>query len=152
ASGVGKSSLLRSRVIPSVREQDALPIYFEEWTRPDPLLAFKQACFSALAGSDCAARRPLSDISMASLIQEGSARADLVLILDQFEGFLIRHARNLEPLQSELGTLIRTCGGVHILISLREEFLAGLNAFRMHIPSIYQSTYRLERLRDAAAK
>src|SRR5207302_8523024 len=60
-------------------------------------------------------------------------------------------ARRLEGLQRELGELVRSHSSVHVLISLREEFLAGLSGFRAYLPGIYSSSYRLERLQGTAA-
>ncbi|MCA1542444.1 hypothetical protein I6F18_21015 [Bradyrhizobium sp. NBAIM32] len=145
ASGVGKTSLLRSLVIPMVRSQDADPVYFDTWTVEDPLLALKQICAKDV--------RELEQRTLNSVVQDGvGADRDIVLILDQFETFLIHHARNLEPLRRDLGELIRSNSDVHVLISLREEFLAGLSGFRTYVPHIYNSTYRLERLQGEAAR
>jgi hypothetical protein len=144
ASGVGKTSLLRSLVIPTIRAQEAQPIYFDGWSNPNPLLSLKQAC---RGGAEIC-----SDESLANEIRRGvGTDCDAVLILDQFEIFLIQHVRNLR-FQQILGDLIRSEPSVHVLISLREEFLARLNSFRVHVPSIYNSNYRLERLQGKAAR
>ncbi|WP_338128773.1 hypothetical protein [Bradyrhizobium ottawaense] len=145
ASGVGKTSLLRSVVIPMVRSQEAESLYFDGWTAQDPLLALKQMC-APTAGE-------LDTKTLNGTLEEGiGADSDIVLVLDQFETFLIHHARSLESFKRELGELIRSNSSVHVLISLREEFLAGLSAFRSHIPQIFNSTYRLERLQGEAAR
>ncbi|TGN76192.1 hypothetical protein EOW77_0031515 [Bradyrhizobium yuanmingense] len=108
-------------------------------------MALKQMCAPGAGELDT---KTLNDT-----LEEGiGADSDIVLVLDQFETFLIHHARGLESFKRELGELIRSNSSVHVLISLREEFLAGLSAFRSHIPQIFNSTYRLERLQGEAAR
>src|SRR5207302_7563588 len=51
ASGVGKTSLLRSLVVPMIRAQDARPIYFDAWAIEEPLLSLRQVCLGSVVNA-----------------------------------------------------------------------------------------------------
>ncbi len=69
------------------------------------------------------------------------------LILDQFEEYFLYHG---DALLDELPELLRD-SRVNVLISLREDALAQLDAFKAQIPSVFANQIRLEHLdRDAA--
>lgn len=147
-SGLGKSSLLRALVKPKLEENGTSVVYFDGWSQENPLAAVKFALASlaselGVPDPDCSA---LSLIDIARLLASANERG-LVLVFDQFEEFLVRHARDLDPLRSELAALIRASSlDVAVVITLREEFLAALEPFRQRILNLFQSTYRLENL------
>jgi WD40 repeat protein len=149
-SGLGKSSLLRALVISNLEEQQARALYFDAWTVENPTKALKEAIIKKaekLGVPDPGAGAP----TLAELVRLVTSFDDksLVLILDQFEEFLVAHGDRLDPLRKELAELVHTSTlDVFILISLRQEFLAALEPFRKQIKKLFDSTYHLESLDD----
>jgi hypothetical protein len=154
ASGVGKSSLLRARVAPDLRDEeigDTEVVFFDGWREPDAEAAIKRE-IATVIGSDAAGfstREPLT--AWAGLVNQ-VRRKPLILILDQFEQFCRIHAGNPDPLRKELAALVRAEIPAHVVLSLREEFLAGLESFTNDIVTIYDSMFRLEHLSDQGAR
>ena len=157
-SGVGKTSLLTGALIPRLRSQqgeDAVDVvYFEDWEAEDLLPELKRK----IAGdppNDTPDDRPGVDAAapLAKLLQDlrSTRKRDLVVILDQFEQVLLRRPETLLALGVELGGALRLAPGCHFLISLREEFLGGLEPLREHVPTLMASTFRLEYLAGASA-
>jgi len=124
-SGVGKSSLLGAAVVRDLR--DAAPgasvVLHGSWSVPVDVL-------DELAGVD-----------------EG------YLLLDQFEEYFLYHAEEDGPgvLLHDLPELLRS-SRVNVLISLREDALARLDAFKARIPSIFANQVRLEHLGRSEAR
>jgi hypothetical protein len=153
-SGVGKSSLLLARVAPDLRDPkigDAVVVTFDEWGEQDVETAIKRKISREIGpgtgGID--AKEPLAIwAGLANRVQ----RKPLVLILDQFEQFLLARTGRPDPLRSELAALVYADLDVHVVLSLREEFLAGLEVFAREIVSIYDSKFRLEHLSDEGTK
>jgi hypothetical protein len=153
-SGLGKSSLLRAMVVPRLQANHARVIYFDAWAQDEPLLLLKDAlvCMASDLGIPDAGR---GSPTLAELARILCSRDDngLVLVLDQFEEFLVHHAQSMEPLRSELAALLRSAKlDVTVVLSLREEFLAALEPLRQQILNLFQSTYRLEPLNDDALR
>jgi WD40 repeat protein len=129
ASGVGKSSLLRAAVARRLRrESDAEVIVFSSW-----------------AGDTAA---PLRAAQAAA-----DAGREAYLILDQFEEYFLYDGASdgEDTLAEELPELLRrTERRVNVLISVREDALASLDAFKAPIPNVLANYLRLPHLdRDA---
>jgi hypothetical protein len=128
-------------------------LYFDAWAGIEPASALKEklAEVARAAGiADALAGAP----TIAELVGL-SANDDqtLVLVLDQFEEFLINHAQGLDPLRKEMAALVRAQSvDARVVISLREEFLAAIEPFRQEILTLFQSTYRLESLPAAEVR
>lgn len=147
-SGLGKSSLLRALVMPKLEENQSRLVYFDTWSQADPLHALKEnlAGLASRLGVPGAGYASLSLIELVQLVSSVDDR-NLVLVFDQFEEFLVRHAQNLDPFRTELAALIRASKfDVAVVLTLREEFLASLEPFRQQILNLFQSAYRLEGL------
>jgi hypothetical protein len=71
------------------------------------------------------------------------------LILDQFEEYFVYHPAG--PLRDELPVLLDR-PRVHVLISLREDALAQLDAFQTGIPNVFANRLRLDHLDSLAAR
>jgi WD40 repeat protein len=71
------------------------------------------------------------------------------LILDQFEEYFLYHGAG--PLLEVLPDLLAR-QRVHVLIALREDGLAALDAFQSRIPSVFANRLRLGHLDEAAAR
>jgi WD40 repeat protein len=71
------------------------------------------------------------------------------LILDQFEEYFLYH--DADPLVEQLSGLLDQ-PRVHVLISLREDALAQLDAFQARIPYVFANRLRLDHLDEPAAR
>jgi hypothetical protein len=122
-SGVGKSSLLIARVAPDLRNPnigDSVVLVFDSWHEADPEAAIKRQIAAAL-GSDPAAADVQESLAVwAARVNQGTQKA-LVLILDQFERFLVQRAERPDPLRMELAAMLKAGVDVHVVLSLREE-------------------------------
>jgi Novel STAND NTPase 1 len=170
-SGDGKSSLLRTLLIPQLENEGARVFTFDDWAADEPFLVLLER-LNLLLGAD---NSPGSDDED---LNDGTAKISapnqrvktgalvklarrltaydprpFVLVLDQFEELLLRQPNSIELVRRELSSLVRDQNtDVRILISLREEFLAALEPFRRDIPGLFDSTYRLEPLSDEALR
>ena len=163
-SGRGKSSLLRTLLIPQMEAEGARVFSFDEWAVPEPLSLLAERLATILQTKT--ATFTTEDLAAAELKNAGTKRRSkdgiiidfvrrltaydprpLVIVLDQFEELLLRQSNSIETVRRELAALVRDRDiDLKILISLREEFLAALEPFRRDIPGLFDSTYRLERL------
>jgi WD40 repeat protein len=125
-SGVGKSSLLAAAVVRDLR--DAAP-------------GAPVVLHSTWSGD-------VTDLT-AELADGGEG----YLILDQFEEYFLYHEDADGPgtLLHDLPELLRSAR-VNVLISLREDTLARLDAFKARIPSVFANQLRLEHLDVAQAR
>jgi WD40 repeat protein len=124
ASGVGKSSLLRACVARRLRQEpDAEVIVCSSWIGDAtvPLRAAREA---------------------------STAGREVYLILDQFEEYFLYHSseEGEGTLAEELPELLRGGGRVNVLISVREDALARLDAFKARIPNVLANYLRLPHL------
>jgi WD40 repeat protein len=126
-SGVGKSSLLAAAVVRDLRlaAPEADVLLLDTWSEP--------------IGQDV-----LDDIRDAQ---------EAYLILDQFEEYFLYQSDASEPgtLLYELPNLLHEAR-VNVLISLREESLARLDAFKARIPAVFGNQVRLEHLDRSEAR
>jgi WD40 repeat protein len=134
-SGVGKSSVLRAGVAHRLRqEREAEVIVFSTWTG-NPVSALIEA-----AGG--------TGDSLADALADAADRAggDLFVILDQFEECFLYH-RGGGRFAVELAKVLRRGGlRVNVLIGMREDSLARLDALKASIPNLLANRLRLERL------
>jgi WD40 repeat protein len=134
-SGVGKSSVMRAGVAYRLRqEHDAEVIVFSTWSG-DPVAGLIDA-----AGG--------SGRSLADALADAADRAggDLYLILDQFEECFLYHDGG-GRFATELAKVLRRGGlRVNVLIGMREDALARLDALKASIPNLLSNRLRLERL------
>jgi WD40 repeat protein len=134
-SGVGKSSVLCAGVAHRLRrEQAAGVIVFASWAG-DPVASLIEA-----AGG--------SGDSLVDALADAADRAggDLYLILDQFEECFLYH-KGGGAFAEELAKLLRRGGlRVNVLIGMREDSLARLDALKASIPNLLSNRLRLERL------
>jgi len=158
-SGVGKTSVLRAGVIPDLRRDAArnaeergapghVAVAFSEW-RDDPVRGVVEAIGSAAPELGHAS-------SLDELLEEWTetAKAVLLLVLDQFEEYLLYHPDRGadDDFAAQLTRAItRRDLRVHILIAIREDALAKLDRFKGRIPHVFENYLRLEHLDLAAA-
>ena len=150
-SGVGKSSLLRAGVVQRLRAlvpatgvdgAEAEVVIVDSW-RDDPI--------AAVVG----AAHVRADIPLADALAERAAAAggELYLVLDQMEEYLLYHGRDGGPLADELeDVLTRGDFPVHMLVGIRDDALADLDAFKRRVPGVFGNVLRLDHLTRAAAR
>src|SRR5690348_3225043 len=139
-SGVGKSSVLRAGVAHRLRqEREAEVIVFATWTG-DPV----EALVEAAGGSGPNLPDALADAA-------DRAGGDLYVILDQFEELFLYHEGGGEFAQQLARVLQRGGLRVNLLIGMREDSLARLDAIKASIPNLLANRLRLERLDRASA-
>ena len=150
-SGVGKSSLLRAGVVRRLRalvpaggdasEGDgALPVVVDLW-RDDPLAAIAAAAGAAV---------PESPHELADVLAERSAEVggEIYLVLDQMEEYFVYHGRDRGgPLREALAEILtRPTLRVHVLLGIRDDALAELDAFKGRVPGLFGNVLRLDHL------
>lgn len=151
-SGVGKSSLLRAGVARRLRtlvpaadgpeDVGAEVVIVDRW-RDDPVAAVAVA---AQARLDV----PLADALAERTVATG---AELYLVLDQMEEYVLYHGRDGGPLADELeDVLTRPDLPVHVLLGIRDDALADLDAFKRRLPALFANLLRLDHLTRAAAR
>ena len=151
-SGVGKSSLLRAGVarrlqalVPTVSGPDeagAEVVIVDSW-RDDPVAAVASAVHARLDV-------PLTDALAERTLATGS---EVYLVLDQMEEYVLYHGRDGGPLADELEELLtRPDLPVHVLLGVRDDALADLDAFKRRLPALFGNLLRLDHLTRAAAR
>jgi WD40 repeat protein len=174
-SGVGKSSVLRAGVLPRLHEMDddsyddyddddvgiprAAVAYVSTW-RDVPLETIATAVVDAVArvtGASTpeeAASAPKLSVTWLRELMDRSGVPAVYLILDQFEEYFLYHPmdRGDEGLTAELGSILSARDlSVHVLLSIREDAIAGLDRFKSRVPHLFDNYLRLAHLsRDAA--
>ena len=119
-TGVGKTSVLRAGVAYKLRQEAGVDVRIHSSWIGDPAEAL--ADLTPLTGRD------------------------LYLMLDQFEEFFLYHEGDLTFIQ-ELADMIRRPDlRVNVLIGIREDALALLDAFKAVIPNLLSNRLRLENL------
>ncbi|MBI3325973.1 MAG: ATP-binding protein, partial [Nitrospinae bacterium] len=128
ASGTGKTSLLQAGLLPR------LPPAQYAWVRvrvvdDEPTRAIKAAMIGQLGLDPRLQDRPLVDFLHAAATAVGKS---VVVILDQFEEFFLRFPLTVrQGFHHDLGACVTAADlAVHVLIALREDYLARLAEFQ----------------------
>jgi hypothetical protein len=173
-SGVGKSSLLRAGAAATLRRialqnqvdcgtPELVVAVVDAW-RDDPaaevgrrvqgavnslLREDEAAAFqAALAAQPCGLRDLLRTACR-------SVGGDVLLILDQFEEYLLYHTgeNGEDAFAAELVAIVNDAAlPVNVLISIREDALARLDRFKGRIPGLFSNCVRIDYLRSSAAR
>jgi WD40 repeat protein len=153
-SGVGKTSLLRAGVAHPLRTYDgAAVVLFSGWSN-NPEEGLLAAVEEEVVRVKPGARLEPADRSLAEAIAAWTAElgTELYVILDQFEEYFLYHESG-GPF-AELAELVRRRDvRANFLISIREDAVAQLDAFKAQIPNLFGNSLRLDRMpRDAARR
>ena len=143
-SGIGKSSLLNAGLLPTI-EQDPtlLPI-----VASDPRENVAQTVRRKLAEIGWANDTQAENGKFAELLEQHLAATGqrVVLILDQFEERL-KQRETLEALYAEIARLANTRSeAATVIISIREDYLAGLENLMRRVAGLLDASYRVPSL------
>jgi Pentapeptide repeats (8 copies) len=150
-SGVGKSSLLNVGLVGDLTERNFQPIVCRNWTReagspdqPEDFVAAKVATELRSLGID------ITDAAPQSMVEQLNANYGelAVLVLDQFEE-LIRHQRPFFTRAMAWVVELNSRYDIHVVISLRSEYVHRLKALNAQIRPFSMSTFELEALTAA---
>jgi hypothetical protein len=177
-SGVGKSSVLRAGLLVELQRRaranfsagegvEAIPVYFDRW-QINPLHGLFQTIQAAVQPYLNQPPLPLAtpDRSAAAPVGSPSGRlvphlhtwseqtdADLLLVLDQFEEYLLYHPDEAGPgsFAHELARIVNnTALRTNVLLRLREDALARLDRFQEQIAFLFDNRLSIARLDRAA--
>ncbi len=150
-SGVGKSSLLNVGLVRDLTERGFQPIVCRNWTReagspdrPEDFVAAKVATELRSLGINVAEAAPQSMVEQLNANYGELA----VLVLDQFEE-LIRHQRPFFKRAMDWVVELNSRYDIHVVISLRSEYVHRLKALNAQIRPFSMSTFELEALTAA---
>ena len=163
-SGVGKSSLLRAGVVRHVRDDgrrrieagdsaEHAALAYSTWAH-EPVAGLKAAIRDALEQLSPTLGAELPEGSLADLVSAAAQQLDgtLLIILDQFEEYFLYHTPD-SPFIDELTSMLsRREAAASVLISIREDALASLDALTGRLPSLLDNLVRVDHLDRAAAR
>ncbi len=173
ASGAGKSSLIHAGVLPeltrrreigrgprrrSIPEMSALPVVsvgggipsrLEQ--SPDNVFVFSvlHSLFPEGEPDELAQRRLADGIAQLLEAESGGGGVPVLLVVDQFEELFthnVEHWRQRLPFFEQLAEALEQHPGLHLLLSMREDFIAELTPFAGLLPGGLRDRFRLERL------
>ena len=144
-SGMGKTSLVRAGLIPELRRRGYAPVY----VRPlgDPLADLRAEVARVMPDE-------AGEGSLHELVSRAAEKRPLVIVLDQFEELFIRFdvAARSSFVEAVAAVLRDGQVDVHWLFSIREEFIAELDAFELGVGDLLDARYRLRGLSRFGAR
>jgi hypothetical protein len=158
-SGLGKTSLLRAGVFPLLREDGFFPIYIRTLETPlDELDAALRNPDKCPLSPPASPKEPLE-----ALLARLAASHTPVLVFDQFEEFFTRAVlrgdghlkkrRDRATFVNRVSKLaVDSAPKIHVVFSLREDYLHALDAFQRRLPDLFNTAYRLLPLTAASAR
>jgi WD40 repeat protein len=144
-TGVGKSSVLRAGVARDLRAlpEEPLVVVHDAWAE-DPVGSLTEAIATAVH---------VQPASLSETVEVAAAlRGDVYLLFDQLEAYFVYHGADAALAGGMLELLARPELPVHILLAIREDALARLDAFKGQLPGLLANRLRLEHLTRAAAR
>jgi WD40 repeat protein len=151
-SGVGKTSLLQAGVAQRLRDEGAAVVIFSAWSGDvvDGLLAaIEEEGLRVAPGT--ASPRPTS-LADALATWPALLGGELYLVLDQLEEYFLYHGEGGGPFDELARIIRRPDTRVHVLLSIREDALAELDAFKTVLPGVLGNSLRLDRLDRPSAR
>ena len=167
-SGVGKSSVLRAGVVSDLRElarreaeAGGRPKFFvaflNSW-RDDPLAALREqirrGVEEALGHAPPFCVLPSTSLADELKLLAEHTRGKLLIVLDQFEEYFLYPQKEGEgSFAREFAEAVnRPDVRANFLVSLREDWLAKLDHFKVSIPNLFDNYLRVRWLNGAAAR
>jgi WD40 repeat protein len=147
ATGVGKTSFLKAKLLPDLKPQFRC-CYLNEWTDPDIRAIVDHGVRASLGLSVSAGDTPPDSlVARVRDAAEGDSPEGFLLVLDQFEEVFQYHAYRpgFPKFLDELSEIInRHDIPVRVIISMRDDFLGELSVFDNRIPDLFNNYYRLK--------
>jgi hypothetical protein len=141
-SGLGKTSLLLAGVFPHLRTRGFHPILVR--TLDNPLIDFRNAVAGAVGLPPEDTTADIPELLKAATVGH---EAGVVVVCDQFEEFFIRQRKNPADRRAFIDRIAAFVEDpripLKVLFSLREDFLAEMDDFKVAMPEILGNTYRL---------
>ncbi len=154
-SGIGKTSLLNAGLSPRMIQEGRLPVYARAYD--DPIIAIKRVISPPSLGPWPELLLKLTLHEFLGLVGDHLSRqtAELVIILDQFEGFFIfwpeRDQR--QPLLDILADSYEDKAvPIRFILAIRKDYYSDLADFQKRIPTIFYNEYRLDAMTDEEAQ
>ena len=146
ASGVGKSSFLRAKLLRNLKK-DFLCCYINDWSIPDARAAVADKIRAVLGLPHLDGNPALAELLQGFLKPPPKYPEGFLLVLDQFEEVFQYHAyRPGFPLFiDELCELIKR-PEIHarVILCMRDDFLGELSVFDNRTPDLFNNYYRLK--------
>jgi WD40 repeat protein len=147
ATGVGKTSFLKAKLLPDLK-QEFRCCYLNEWTDPD-IRAIVDRGVRASLGLAVTAGDGAPDNLVARIREaaKGDRPEGFLLILDQFEEVFQYHAYRpgFPKFVDELSEIVnRHDIPARVILSMRDDFLGELSVFDNRIPDLFNNYYRLK--------
>ena len=145
-SGAGKSSLLNAFVLPQLRERGYA--IFSARAYRDPEAALREALAAGRT------RRPKEDKTLRDLAESAAEKSPVLLLLDQFEEFLIVAAPEV---QVRFAAFVRDLEkqpvkNLRLLLTLRSDYQRDLGKAGLPFPHYNHNLYEVGRFDFAAAR
>ena len=144
-SGLGKTSLLKAGVFPKLRDRGYHPVYVRTLTDPSADL---RAALLAEAGALGIEPPPGgAEAGFGPLVASLTLGRTLVIVLDQFEELFTLFRKEDRARNAFIDALADLVDDhelrLRVVFSLREDYLAELEAFRRRLPRLLENRYRL---------
>lgn len=142
ASGVGKTSVLQAGVANDLEgHPDYVVVLFRRWW-DDPVLGIHAALRKKLGKEEPASYA--GNLVSRLKTELTSVGKTLLLILDQFEDHFQYEAQNVDFAAEFPRLVFQMELPVHVLISIREDWLAALDRFKKPIPGLFDNRLSVE--------
>ena len=165
-SGVGKSSLLQAGLCRQLEElaernraehgaPELVAVVFRNWRDADVVAAVRQTVFDAVARLTGSAPQPTGSLAGDLEACSDAVGGEVLLMLDQFEEYFLYHPRagGEGSFDAELAAaLARPDLQANVLISIREDALAGLDRFKGRIAHLFDNYLRVRHLDRESAR
>jgi WD40 repeat protein len=157
-SGAGKTSLIQAGVLPGLtpsattcRVGGDLPRGVAAET-VNNVFAFNALCTGA---PQTAPSEVLGSTTLAEVLSPSDDTVEHFIIFDQFEELFTTHTdrwEEREPFFVQLQALLERNRSLHVLLAIRQEHVAELDAYADLLPTSLRIRYNLEKLRPSAAR
>jgi len=146
ASGTGKTSLIRCGLADKFYDSDWLPLFIRRGQ--DLNRSLSRSIRQAL---ERAAPEHFSRLSITEQVQQlyWDHYRPIYLIFDQFEELYVHgSAAEQETFYQTIARLLTSGLQAKVLIVIREEWIAYLDAFERMVPGLFENRLRIERMND----
>ncbi|MGZ4352888.1 MAG: WD40 repeat domain-containing protein [Gaiellaceae bacterium] len=144
-SGVGKTSILAAGVVRDLRALPEAPLVVVHTAWADDPVGALAGAVAAAAGVEAEGLGEAVELACA-------LHGELYLVLDQVEEYFVYHGGDLALGDALADLCDRSELRVHVLIGVREDALARLDAFKSRLPGLLANRVRLDHLDREAGR